>query len=302
MRISLGLPQTGHVTGDDVRSFAERAERLGAYRLWTHHRLLYPVQQAGAHPSLSSDPEDEWPASFRSVHDPVVPLAVAGAVTSSIGLGIGVINTLFYAPVVLAKMLASLDVLSAGRLAVGLGLGWSPEELQCVGVAPEERRARFDEWYAILRGCWNDEVVAHNGTYYTVPPSVVAPKPLREHGPELLGAGLHRSSAQRAMDDVGSYIAPSVTIDRFGELVAPIPSAERGAVVGRLPVGVHVAVDAEAAVENVVASVLDQIAQYRRFGIGELIIDFNFWPALQGRPQPWQFAQDIAAHVLVEAR
>lgn len=300
MKVSLGLPQTGRVTGEDVRRFAQGAEGSGAYRLWTHHRLLYPVEQAGAHPSLSDDPDDAWPAAFRSVHDPVVPLAVAAAVTSTIGLGIGVINTLFYSPVVLAKMLASLDVLSAGRLAVGLGLGWSPEELESVGIDPDERRGRFEEWFAILRSCWSDDVVTHEGTYYAVPPSVVAPKPHEGRVPQLLGAGLHRGSAERSMEDVGAYIAPSVTIERFGELVAGIPASERASVVGRLPVGVHVPIGADDDPHGVVTMVVPQLERYRAFGIGELIVDFNFWPDLQRRPNPWLLAHEVAAGVLAE--
>src|SRR5205807_105690 len=101
----------------------------------------------------------EIPVVYRSVLDPLVTLSFAAAVTSRVRLGLGVVNGLFYAPAVLAKQLASLDVLSQGRLDAGIGLGWSPDEYATAGIPMSGRGRRFDEWLACLQALLTEDPV-----------------------------------------------------------------------------------------------------------------------------------------------
>lgn len=178
MRLGLGLPVSGTwATPEAMRHVATRADELGFDSLWAFQRLLHPV-------------EDDWGAAYHSVLDPLASLAYAAAVTSRIRLGVAVVMAPYYAPIVLAKALTTIDVLSAGRLDVGIGLGWSAEEFAAVGVPMDRRGARAEDAVACLKAVWGPDPVEHQGEFYAVPRSRVDPKPVQEpHPPILMGGG-----------------------------------------------------------------------------------------------------------------
>ena len=162
-------------TPDTIRRTARRAEELGYESLWTFQRVLSPAD-GGLGPS------------HRSVLDPVVPLAYVAGHTDRIRLGTATICAPFTAPALLAKTLTSLDVLSGGRLTVGLGMGWMPQEYAAAGVPFERRGERMDEYLRCLDALWTKDPVEFAGEFYTVPRSHVSPPPVqRPHPPVLLG-------------------------------------------------------------------------------------------------------------------
>src|SRR5581483_1305836 len=157
MRIGFGLPVSGAwASADNVARFAATAEELGYASVWTFQRLLVGTDQ-------DLDPV------YRSVLDPLVSLAFAAAHTTRIRLGVAVVNLPFVSPVYLAKQAASLDVLSGGRLDLGLGVGWSPVEFAATGAVPERRGPRTAEYLAVLRTLWADDVSGYHGEFYEVP-------------------------------------------------------------------------------------------------------------------------------------
>ena len=110
--LGFGLPVSGRwATRDAVVRVARRAEELGYASLWTYQRTLWPA-------------DGRLGPSHRSVLDPVVALAVAAGHTDRIGLGTATVCAPFTAPALLAATTASLDVVSGGRLTVGIGMGW----------------------------------------------------------------------------------------------------------------------------------------------------------------------------------
>ena len=133
---------------------------------------------------------------YASVLDPVVALGFAAAVTDRVRLGTAIVNMPFVAPVLLAKQMVTLDVLSGGRLDVGLGLGWEPEEFEAAGTPLERRGARAEEYLACLRALWGPDPVEFHGEFYRVPRSSVRPKPVQRPGapapPGSLGAARAR--------------------------------------------------------------------------------------------------------------
>ncbi len=158
-----------------MRRIARRAEELGYASLWTFQRVLYPA-------------DVELGPSHESVLDPVVALAYVAGHTDRIRLGTATICAPFTAPALLAKALTSLDVLSGGRLTVGLGMGWLPQEYTAAGVPYERRGARMDEYLRCLEALWTQDPVEFAGEFYTVPRSHVGPPPVqRPHPPVLLG-------------------------------------------------------------------------------------------------------------------
>src|SRR6201982_992810 len=121
MQIGFGAPVAGAwATPEYLTAFARRAEDAGYASLWTFQRLLVP-EGSGMEPV------------YRSVLDPMVALGFAAGGTSRIRLGVAVVNLPFVSPAYLAKQAATVDVLSGGRLDLGLGIGWMAGELAATG-------------------------------------------------------------------------------------------------------------------------------------------------------------------------
>src|SRR5947209_6286362 len=176
MKMGFGIPVSGSwATPANIVEIARQAERLGYDSLWSFQRTLYPA-------------DDSIPMPYRSVHDPVAVSAYLAAVTERVRIGIAIVNLPFYAPLVLAKMLTSIDVLSNGRLDAGLGLGWNADEFAAAGVPMERRGARAEEFLDVLRTIWTTDPVEYHGEFYEVPRGRVDPRPVqRPHPPILLG-------------------------------------------------------------------------------------------------------------------
>ncbi|MGE3589278.1 MAG: LLM class F420-dependent oxidoreductase [Ilumatobacteraceae bacterium] len=130
---------------------------------------------------------EPMPEEYKRLHDPIVALATAAAVTSTIQIGTGVLVLAQREPLATAKQLASLDVLSNGRLICGIGYGWLADELAQHGVAWKGRRRALAEHLEAVRTLWTDEEAAYSGDFVSFGPSWSFPKPLRRP-PILLGA------------------------------------------------------------------------------------------------------------------
>jgi alkanesulfonate monooxygenase SsuD/methylene tetrahydromethanopterin reductase-like flavin-dependent oxidoreductase (luciferase family) len=123
MRIGVSLPNLGlSANPAAVVRGAQHAEQLGYDTVWVADRLLYPVRPRNPYPATA---DGSLPAYYKEVLDPLESLTFAAAHTSRVGLGTSIIAIPFYGPVVLARRLTTIDVLSGGRLRVGFGLGWS---------------------------------------------------------------------------------------------------------------------------------------------------------------------------------
>lgn len=157
MKLGFGLPVSGSwASVEHVSQVARQAETLGYHSLWSYQRLLSPVDGA-------------WGEMYRAVHDPTVTLAYVAALTSRIRLGVAVVNLPFVSPVLLAKQWTTLDTLCSGRLDAGLGNGWAPEEYAATGATTVGTARRADEFIGLLKLLWTEEVVEHQGEFYTVP-------------------------------------------------------------------------------------------------------------------------------------
>jgi probable F420-dependent oxidoreductase len=197
MLISCGCPVSG-VWADpmSVSGFAMRAEELGYHGLWSFQRLLVGQGQ-------------EMAPVYRSVLDPLLALTYAAARTTEIRLGVAVINLPFISPTYLAKQAGTLDVLSGGRFDLGLGTGWSEVEFIATGSNPNPRGRRTEEYLQVLRALWNDEVSAFDGEFYTVSPSVMAPRPIQPGGPPILLGGTADTALRRAGRLAAGWVSSS---------------------------------------------------------------------------------------------
>ena len=160
------------------------------------------------------------PDHFGDQLSPVPALATAAAVTESLRIGTLVFANDFRHPAVLAKETATLDLLSNGRLEVGVGAGWMTEDYTWTGIAHDRAGLRIDrmiESIAVLRGLWGDEAFSFEGEHYTITGMNGMPKPVQAGGPPIIvGGGAKRvlSTAARLADIVG--VNPNVGEGKVG--------------------------------------------------------------------------------------
>ncbi len=186
VRIGYGLGTTTSFSADRFADLVDGLERHGFDSLWLSERVTGPMP------------------------DPVVGLAVAAGRTSRIKLGFSVLVLPGRNPVLLAKELATLDALSAGRLLPAFGLGVAePAEQQAFGVAREERAARFDEALGLLRRLWTGERVDHHGRFFSFEGVRVQPRPVQS--PPDVWLGGRAPSELRRVGRLGDGWLPSFT-------------------------------------------------------------------------------------------
>lgn len=175
---------------------ARRAEDLGYASLWTFQRLLYPADagQAGGAPG-----DRRWAPVYRSVADPLITLAYLAGHTTRARLGVAVVNMPWFSPILLAKQAAALDRVSAGRLDLGLGLGWAEEEYAAAGAPTTQRGRRAEEFVRCLDVLLAaDGPVSFAGEFYRVPAAHVEPPPAQRPRPPLLLGGSADAALRRA--------------------------------------------------------------------------------------------------------
>ena len=198
MEIGLAIAQIGHFADPDhVVAMAVGAEERGYASLWALDRLLAPVAPRSAYPG---NPEGLLPAAMAVALDPLVTLATVAASTTTIRLGTNVLVAPWYRPALLARSLASLDVMSRGRLDVGLGLGWSADEYDAVGVPQRELASRQDDLLDALEALWRPgvEAVSYEGRDFRVAPSSFRPRPVQRPRPPILLAAYTPAGLERA--------------------------------------------------------------------------------------------------------
>jgi probable F420-dependent oxidoreductase len=123
------------------------------------------------------------------VLDPLEALTFVAGHTDRIALGTSVLIVSLYNPTILARELTTLDILSNGRLKVGLGVGWNSDEADAAGVPWSERGKRTDEALQLMKALWTMNPVKFNGKYYQIPSSYIGAKPIQKpHPPIYLGA------------------------------------------------------------------------------------------------------------------
>jgi probable F420-dependent oxidoreductase len=299
MKIGFGAPVSGiWASPDNLQYFTTRAEDLGYHSIWTFQRLLVPAGTESA-------------PVYRSVLDPLISLAYVAARTSRIRLGVAVVNAPFVSPAYLAKQAATLDVVSGGRLDLGVGLGWSAPEFEASGVPMDRRAARVGEYLAALRTLWGDETSEFHGEFYTVPPSHAMPRPVQRPYPQiLLGAGvpaaLRRAGRladgwiSRSGTDL-SRIAKDIELVHEGAAAAgKDPSAVRVVIRGVVRPGAPVlGQDGERVrLSGSYEQIRDDAAWLEEQGVTELFYDLNFNPHVGNPDVDFVEAQDFAEEVL----
>ena len=176
----VGLHALGIGTGarpEIIRAVAMAAEATGFATLWSGEHVVL-VDRPGSRYPYSADGQIAVPADADWL-DPLLGLSFIAAVTTTIGLATGVLLLPEHNPVLAAKQAATLDVLSGGRLTLGVGIGWSAEEFAALGIPFAGRGRRTAEYVAAMRTLWANDVASFSGEFTRFESVRVNPKPVR---------------------------------------------------------------------------------------------------------------------------
>jgi probable F420-dependent oxidoreductase len=184
MRVGVWIPNCRHLaTPEIIRGTAVRAEQLGYDSVWVSDHVVVP------HANV---------VNFgQAVFDPLVTLAVAAGATSRVGLGTTVLIVPYRNPVVTAKMVATLDALSGGRVVLGVGAGWVAAESAMLGVPFAERGAMTDEYLSAMRELWTAAEPSFAGKYTRFDGLVFSPRPVQQPHPPIWVGGHSRAALRR---------------------------------------------------------------------------------------------------------
>ncbi len=195
-------------------NLSQAAEAVGLDSLW-----------AGEHIVLAES-STRMPATTRMLN-PLLALTYMAAYTKTIRLGTGVILLPQHQPLVLAKELATLDVLSVGRLMVGVGVGWSEEEYDARGIPYSERGARADEYLEAMRAIWSEEKPAYHGKYVSFQSVQAYPHPIQQPTPPIITGGRAPTVIRRTIEQANGWYGYALDLNETVSVLAQLREAAK---------------------------------------------------------------------------
>jgi probable F420-dependent oxidoreductase len=257
MKIALyGLHRGSSAEPDTMARRARLAEEVGFEALWVGDHIALPTGLP--------DPPDQPRI------EAVVALAHLAALTTRIGLGFGVIVLPQRQPVLLAKQLTSIDVLSGGRLTIGIGVGYIEPELRALGASLADRAARNDEYLAAMRVLWDTPVPSFDGQFVSFDGVLQRPRPTQKPHPPIVIGGESRGAFRRAARSGNGWYGWELTPEQAADAIANIQAAgPRPPELGELEVTITPPGPLD----------LDQVHRYADAGVHRLVVQP---PAMDG--------------------
>jgi probable F420-dependent oxidoreductase len=199
------------VRPDLMPEVARRAEGAGYGSVFVPDHVIFPAHVASPYPY---SPDGSFPFPLETpLHDPWIVLGSIAAATSSIQLGTAVYVLPLRHPFVSARAVTSLDVLSGGRVLLGVGAGWLEEEFTVMGLDPKQRFSRLEECVEILRALWTAPPVSYAGRHFQFDAVHFAPRPTREPHPPILLGGDSDAALARAARIADGWMSGGVSVD-----------------------------------------------------------------------------------------
>lgn len=187
-----GVTLPGTLDGDELCRFACSAEALGFESVWTGDHIVLPTEGTNQYP-YTEDGSFSRPSSSPFL-ETMTTLSYVAACTSRIRIGSTVVILPYRNPIVQAKMFASLDVLTKGRVICGVGVGWMEKEFDTLGVPYSQRGPMSDEYLEIFRCLWNEEFPSYHGKFFSFDGIQFSPKPVQKpHLPIWVGGHTRRA-------------------------------------------------------------------------------------------------------------
>jgi probable F420-dependent oxidoreductase len=298
------LPHMGHqASRAGLMSFAQRAEDLGYHSGWVSDHIAWPADIASKYPYT---PDGSFPAPQNMPWlDPIGTLFFVAGCTERLRLGTTVLILPYRPPVLTAKAIASLDVMSGGRVILGVGVGWMQEEFDVLGMPYDQRGKRSDEQLEVFQKLFTDAHPSYNGTFYDFPPVGFEPKPAQTPMPIWVGGNTEAAYRRVARFGTAFHAAfePIDDVQAAWARVQELVKAE-----GRDPATVQLSIrlylDPEGkmpAAKSVAGSkeqMLDTIGAWQGIGVTHILFDPVASGGQDGRARAMeQFMTDVAPGV-----
>jgi probable F420-dependent oxidoreductase len=308
VRLGFFLPHIGPAAGPDaIGTVARRAEEIGYDSVWVTDRLLYPLEPQVPYVAT---PDGSLPDVYRTVIDPLATLAYVAGQTSRIAIGTSVLVLPLYTLTLLARTLTGIDVLSNGRLRVGFGIGWSPDEYDAAGVPWKERGSRADESLEALKAIWTTDPTEFSGAHFRIPRSVIGPRPVQKPHPPIYMAAYTPAAMARVARFADAWMPVGIPPEGMTAMLAQIRSIARDA--GRGGDAIELVVRANLHITDqpiegdrfLFAGTLEQIGQdlaiVRDAGAAEITFDITFTEGARSADdfvaraeEIWRLAQSV---------
>jgi probable F420-dependent oxidoreductase len=271
MQFGLSLPHFRQVASPEViRQVAQGAEHLGYEGIWVSDHIVIPTSAV-----------DRFGSIF---YEPLTVLGYAAACTSRVRLGTTVIILPYRNPLVTAKVLSTLDVLSGGRVTAGMAVGWTEDEFKALGVPFKERGALSDEYIAAFKALWTQDKPAFHGQHVRFENIAFEPKPVQKpHIPIWIGGNSKRAIRRAvALGDCWHPTRPLVEDVKAGLAYLREVCAQRGrdprslTIAVRQPLKFHDGAAGSVRRRPLLGStqkIIDDIGHYRDVGVQYMMLD-----------------------------
>jgi len=272
MDIGCHLPTQGPVaTREALLTFAREAEKRDIASLWVSDHVIFPRTATGSYPGgRFPHPPD------KPYLEPVAVLAAAAVCTTRARIGASVFILGHRHPVVMAKMLTTIDALSNGRLICGVGVGWWKEELDILGAPFHARGRQADEILRVFKELWTNDKPAFEGEFFRFRDIGFAPKPVQKPHPPIWVGGDSPGAFRRVVTLGDGWHAtsksPAELRDALTRLRAASDAARRP--FETLALSLRFALRDELLAQGPQA-VVDRLSEYKRLGLSHLMIDFR---------------------------
>jgi len=305
MKIGCHLPMFGPIgTRENVLTFARRMEALGYDSLWASDHVVIPHRIVSRYPYSA---EGRFPLTPDVPFlEPLVTLSLVAGVTERVQLGTSILVLPHRNPVLAAKMAATLDHLSGGRVVLGVGVGWMREEIELLGGSYDQRGPWSEEAIAVMRACWRDTRTGHHGEFFSFDEVGVFPKPARGDIPILIGG--HTPRALRRVVELGdgwhaAFITPAALKTDLERLRAECTRQKRA--VEQIGISVRVGLSLRDAplgpdrkpLQGSRDQILADLAAYRDLGVDSLLLETRY----RGLPEMLatyeMFARDFRSRI-----
>lgn len=265
-------PQARTQVVERIQSMARHAEALGYHSLWVADHIAMPVHLASKYPY---HPEGKFLVDAAdNFLEPLTVLGYVAACTARVRLGTGVLVIPYRNPVVTAKVVSTLDVLSNGRIIVGAGVGWMAEEFGYLNVPYRERGARTDEYLQIMKTLWTQEEPQFHGRFFSFSDLRCEPRPIQKPHPPIWIGG-HSQAALRRAATLGDGWCGHVFWRDPEQLPREIQTIKRFAEqAGRDP---NALTYAAPAYERTFEDVLRSLPRYQQAGLDHVVLAFFLW-------------------------
>jgi probable F420-dependent oxidoreductase len=272
MDIGCHLPNQGPLaTREAIVTFAREAERRGVASLWISDHVIFPRTATGRYPGgRFPHPPD------KPYLEPVTVLTAAAVATERARLGSSVFILGHRHPVVMAKMLASIDAMSGGRLICGVGVGWWKEELEILGVPFHARGRQADEAIRVFKALWTMDNPAFEGEFFRFRDIGFAPKPVQRPHPPIWVGGDSPGAFRRVVTLGDGWHATSKTPAQLREALPRLRAAADAA--GRRWETITLSLRfglSDALLAQGPQAVIDQLAELKRLGLGHVVLEFR---------------------------